>query len=53
MIFEAGIMTSRRTLTEDEILSLLNKEDENDGNVPLESDSEVEDHLSEDNVQSD
>lgn len=46
-------MTSRRTLVEDEICSLLGRDDDNDGDVPLESDSEIEDHLSEENVQSD
>lgn len=46
-------MTSRKTLAEDEICSLLGREDNNDGDVPLQSHSEIEDHLSEENVQSD
>lgn len=49
----AVIMTSRSGQKENEILSFLYQEDENDGNLPLESDSEVDDHLSEDNVHSD
>lgn len=46
-------MTSRRTLAEDEIFSLFNQEDENGGDEPVESASESEYHLSEDDVQSD
>ncbi|GBP43088.1 hypothetical protein EVAR_96350_1 [Eumeta japonica] len=44
-------MTSRRALAEDEIGLLLAQEDENDDTQ--ESDSEVEDHESKDDVQSD
>lgn len=44
-------MANRGTLVEEEIVTILNRED--NGDEPLESDSEIDDHLSEDDVQSD
>lgn len=47
------VTTSRRTLGEDEIWTLLNEDGENEEDLSLGSDSEIEDLLSQDNVQSD
>lgn len=46
-------MGTRKALQEDEICSLLNQEDEDVGSEREESDIEIEDHVSEDDVQSD
>lgn len=42
-----------RKLAVDAICALLSRNEENDPDEPLESDSELDDHLSEENVQND